>query len=123
MMSVPTPGSGTKTHRFALRFGPSVRSGWWDPILDWTSAHGRRGFLWSGSLDMSKAMEAIVGGYVKLADRGALEGLKSHHGLLLKELASRSGVQLGLNAPMVQMIDEELAIIEAGLQKLPAFQR
>jgi hypothetical protein len=70
---------------------------------------------------MSEAMKAIVGGYVRLADRGALEGLKAHHRLLLKELATRlSGADADLDAPMTRVIEEEITIIEAGLQKLAA---
>jgi hypothetical protein len=64
---------------------------------------------------MSEAMKAIVGGYVRLADRGALEGLEAHRRLLL--LAMRSNGDAELNAPMTRVIAEEIAIIEAGLQK------
>ena len=67
---------------------------------------------------MSEAMKAIVGGYVRLADRGALEGLEAHHRLLL--LAMRSNGDAELNGPMTRVIEEEIAIIEAGLQELAA---
>ena len=67
---------------------------------------------------MSEVMKVIVGGYVRLADRGALEGLEAHHRLLL--LAMRSNGDAELNGPMTRVIEEEIAIIEAGLQKLAA---
>ena len=77
-------------------------------------------FFVSGPVEMSNAMKAIVGGYVKLADRGGLDCLEHHHRLLLNELSGRPGAVPKLNAPMVKVIEEELAIIDAGLQKLAA---
>jgi hypothetical protein len=49
---------------------------------------------------MSEAMKVIVGGYVRLADRGALEGLEAHHRLLL--LAMRSNGDAELDAPIIE---------------------
>ena len=66
-------------------------------------------------------IEAIVDGYVRLSDRRGLEGLLTHHRLLLKELEAQPKDRgLDLSGPMRRTIDEEMAAITAGLKKLPA---
>jgi hypothetical protein len=64
---------------------------------------------------MSKAMELIVAGYVKGKDRRALADLLAHRQKVLGQLQVVSGIN---PANAVQAIQEELAIIEAGLEEL-----
>lgn len=64
---------------------------------------------------MSKAMELIVAGHVKTKDRRALADLLAHRRKLLFELHAVSGIN---PAQAVQAVEDELAIIEAGLDKL-----
>ena len=66
-------------------------------------------------------MKSIVDGYVRLANRTALEGLIAHHRQLLKELdAQAKASEADLTAPMVKVIEEEMAIIDLGLERLAA---
>lgn len=64
---------------------------------------------------MSTAMEMIVAGYVKMRDRRALADLLAHRRKVLAELQAVSG-----NNPRnaVKAIQEELALVEAGLEEL-----
>ena len=64
---------------------------------------------------MSKAMELIVAGYVKVRDRRALVDLLAHRRKVLAELQTVSGIN-PQNA--VKAIQEELALIEAGLVEI-----
>lgn len=64
---------------------------------------------------MSKAMELIVAGYVKVRDRRALTDLLTHRRKVLAELQAVSGINPENAAKAVQ---EELALIEAGLEEL-----
>lgn len=64
---------------------------------------------------MSKALELIVAGYVKLGDRRALTGLFAHRRKVLAELQAVSGINPE-NA--VVAVQTELALIEAGLEEL-----
>lgn len=66
---------------------------------------------------MPSAIEQIVDSYVRLKDRRALEGLMMHRQRLAVDLKSRSGYDFSLP---IQQIDEEIAVIEAGLQRLRA---
>jgi len=64
---------------------------------------------------MSKATELIVAGYVKVKNRRALTDLLAHRRKVLAELQAASGID---PANAVQAVQEELAIIEAGLEEL-----
>ena len=69
---------------------------------------------------MSKAIEQIVDAYVRLGNRSALEDLRMHREKLAVDLKGRAGYDFSL--PIGQ-IDQELAVIEAGLDKLNAADR
>jgi hypothetical protein len=62
------------------------------------------------------AIEGIVEAYVKLGDRRALEDLRGHRRKLALDLKVRRG-SYDISLPLGQ-IDEEIAIIEAGLERL-----
>lgn len=64
---------------------------------------------------MSRAMEMIVAGYVKTRNRRALSELLAHRRKALTELQAVTGID---PANAVQAVDEELALIETGLQEL-----
>lgn len=64
---------------------------------------------------MSKAIELIVASYVKVRDRRALTDLLAHRRKVLAQLQAVSGINPE-NA--VNAIQEELAVIEAGLEEL-----
>jgi hypothetical protein len=65
---------------------------------------------------MSEAVERIVGAYVKLRNRKALEDIKVHRQRLITELKSAHGAfDLGL---LIKQLDDEIAVIEAGLTML-----
>ncbi|MEH2488637.1 hypothetical protein [Bradyrhizobium sp. AZCC 2230] len=64
---------------------------------------------------MSKTMELIVASYVKVRDRRALTDLLAHRRKVLAQLQGVSGIN-PQNA--VAAIQEELALIEAGLEEL-----
>ncbi|MET4046195.1 hypothetical protein ABIC03_007934 [Bradyrhizobium sp. RT6a] len=64
---------------------------------------------------MSKAIELIVAGYVKVRDRRALADLLEHRRKVLAQLEAVSGINPE-NA--TKAIQEELAVIEAGLEAL-----
>jgi hypothetical protein len=66
---------------------------------------------------MPRAIEQIVDLYVRLKNRRGLDELMMHRQRLAVELKSRSGYDFSL--PIGQ-IDEEIAIIEAGLSRLKA---
>ncbi|WP_247985734.1 hypothetical protein [Bradyrhizobium sp. 186] len=64
---------------------------------------------------MSTAMEMIVTGYVKVRDRRALADLLAHRRKVLAQLQAVSGIN-PQNA--LKAIQEELALIEAGLEQV-----
>ena len=64
---------------------------------------------------MSKAMELIVAGYVKGKNRRALSDLLAHRRKVLAELQAVTGIN---PANAAQAVQEELSIVEAGLQEL-----
>jgi len=66
---------------------------------------------------MSKAIEQIVDAYVRLGKRQALEDLRKHRSKLAFDLKTRSGYNFSL--PIGQ-IDEEISVIERGLDELGA---
>jgi hypothetical protein len=68
---------------------------------------------------MEMAIEQIVAAYVRLQNRQALENLRAHRQRLLADLKSRSGSVYDLSAP-IQQLDAEIAVIDHGLETLPA---
>ena len=66
---------------------------------------------------MPSAIAAIVEAYVKVKNRRGLEALMMHRQRLAIDLKSRSGFDFSLP---IRQIDEEIAIIEAGLARLRA---
>jgi hypothetical protein len=66
-------------------------------------------------MNVSNAMELIVAGYVKVRDRRALADLLAHRRKMLGELQDVSGIN---PANAVQAVQDEIAIIEAGLEEL-----
>jgi hypothetical protein len=73
--------------------------------------------LFAGTDFMPSAIEQIVDIYVRLKNRRGLDELMMHRQRLAVDLKSRSGYDFSL--PIGQ-IDEEIAIIEAGLSRLKA---
>ena len=76
----------------------------------------RAGFF-AGADFMPSAIEQIVDAYVRLKNRRGLDQLMMHRQRLAVDLKSKSGYDFSL--PIGQ-IDEEIAIIEAGLSRLKA---
>ena len=68
-------------------------------------------------LQMSKAMAQIIRVYVRYQNRRALEELRKHRQKLALELraSARPGYDFGLP---IRQINEEIAVIEAGLEQL-----
>lgn len=64
---------------------------------------------------MPKAIELIVDGYVRLNDRKPLEVLKLHRLKLAGDLKGRTGFDY---SQPIRQIDEEISVIEAGLESL-----
>jgi len=64
---------------------------------------------------MSRAMELIVAGYVKVRDRRALSDLLAQRRKVLGELQAVTGID---PAKAVQAMQDEIAIIEAGIEEL-----
>ena len=64
---------------------------------------------------VSKAIEQIVAGYVKVRDRRALADLLAHRRKVFGQLQQVSGIN-PQNA--IEIVEEELRIIEAGLEEL-----
>ena len=66
---------------------------------------------------MPSAIEQIVDAYVRLKNRRGLDELMMHRQRLAVDLKSRSGYDFSLP---IDKINEEIAIIEAGLTRLAA---
>jgi hypothetical protein len=65
---------------------------------------------------MSHALELIVGGYLSLKDRTALEDLRAHRLRLRKQLEERPPG--GIDAsPAMKTLDEDLRVIEAAINR------
>ena len=64
---------------------------------------------------MSEAIQQIVDAYVRLNNRRALEDLRMHRQRMAVDLKSRTGFDLSLP---IRQIDEEIAVMEAGLERL-----
>jgi hypothetical protein len=78
---------------------------------------GRAAGPFHGTDFMPSAIEQIVDAYVRLKNRRGLDELMMHRQRLAVDLKSRSGYDFSL--PIGQ-IDEEIAIIVAGLSRLKA---
>jgi len=65
---------------------------------------------------MSEAIERIVGAYVQLRNRKALEDMKGHRQRLATELKSINGT-LDLSSSIKQL-EDDIAVIDGGLVKL-----
>ncbi|MDH6263209.1 hypothetical protein M2427_007162 [Bradyrhizobium sp. BR13661] len=68
---------------------------------------------------MSNAIAQIVDTYVRLKNRRGLDELMMHRQRLAVDLKSRSSRGFDFSLP-IGKIDEEIAIIEAGLTRLAA---
>ena len=66
---------------------------------------------------MPSAIEQIVDAYVRLKNRRGLDELMMHRQRLAVDLKSRSGYDF---SRPIEKIDEEIAVIEAGLSRLKA---
>lgn len=66
---------------------------------------------------MPKAIELIVDGYVRLYDRGALEELRMHRRKMAVELKGKTGFDY---SKTIDQIEDEIEVIEAGLNRLEA---
>jgi len=77
------------------------------PEVDWRKDHR--------TATTSTAIGQIVGAYVWLNNRRALEDLRMHRQRLADGLKSRTGYDFSL--PIGQL-EEEIAVIEAGLERL-----
>lgn len=64
---------------------------------------------------MSRSVELIVEGYVRLSDREALEEILAHRQDLLRQLCAVTGVD---PAQALAQVSQEITIIEAGLATL-----
>ncbi|MDN5001587.1 hypothetical protein ACFQZO_11895 [Bradyrhizobium sp. GCM10027634] len=64
---------------------------------------------------MSRSVELIVEGYVKLNDRDALKDILAHRQDLLRQLVAVNGVD---PKQAIAQVNEEITIIEAGLATL-----
>lgn len=64
---------------------------------------------------MSNAVQMIVAGYIKVRDRRALADLLAHRRKVLTELQAVTGIN---PASSVAAVQDEIAIIEAGLEEL-----
>jgi hypothetical protein len=64
---------------------------------------------------MSHAMQMIVAGYVTVRDRRALTELLAHRRKVLSELHCVSGIN---PANAISVIQDEIGLIEAGLEEL-----
>jgi hypothetical protein len=64
---------------------------------------------------LSNAMQMIVAGYVTVRDRRALADLLAHRRKVLAELQAVAGIN---PANSVAAVQDEIALIEAGLEEL-----
>ncbi|MCK1394121.1 hypothetical protein [Bradyrhizobium sp. 1] len=64
---------------------------------------------------MSRSLELIVAGFVRLNDRDALHDILSHRQDLLRQLVSVTGVD---PRQAIAQVSQEITIVEAGLATL-----
>ena len=67
---------------------------------------------------MSEAIQRVVGAYVKLGNRKALEDMRGHRLRLATELTASHGT-LDLTSS-IKLLEEEIAVIEEGIVNLDA---
>ncbi len=79
----------------------------------------RRFFFGSLGKELTTAIEGIVDAYVKLGDRRALEDLRMHRRRLAVDLRVRTGGPYDFSRP-ISAVHEDIAAIEAGLERLSA---
>jgi hypothetical protein len=77
----------------------------------------RRAGIFAGTDVMSNAIAQIVDAYVRLKNRRGLDELMMHRQRLAVDLKSRSSGGYDFSLP-ISKIEEEIAIIEAGLTRL-----
>jgi hypothetical protein len=65
---------------------------------------------------MPSAIEQVVNIYVSLGSRQRLEAMRRERQQAMLELRNHS-----LSAPTPQQLEDEIAVIDAGLQKLPPY--
>ena len=68
---------------------------------------------------MSEAAKLIVDAYVRLKDCQALEEMREHRLRMRKTLHEKAGGWFDLSRP-IRDCDEELRIVESGLERLQA---
>ena len=68
---------------------------------------------------MSRSVELIVDGYVKLNDRGALEALLAHRQALLRQLHGVTGID---PKQAIAQVSQEIAVIERVLAEFARSQ-
>ena len=66
---------------------------------------------------MSKAIEQIVNAYVRLGNRRRLEDLLTHRRKLAVDLKMKSDFDFSL---LISQVEEEIAAIEAAIERLEA---
>lgn len=66
---------------------------------------------------MSDAVSLIVGAYVSLKNRQALEEIREHRQRMRKSLLEKTGGAFDVSK-LIQTYDEEIAIVEAGMSML-----
>lgn len=64
---------------------------------------------------MSRSLELIVEGYVRLNDRDALENILAHRQDLLRQLVAVTGVD---PKQAIAQVSDEITIVETGLATL-----
>ena len=64
---------------------------------------------------MSRSLELIVEGYVRLNDRDALQDILAHRQDLLRQLAAVTGVD---PKQAIAQVSDEITIVETGLATL-----
>jgi hypothetical protein len=67
---------------------------------------------------MSEAVKLIVEGYLSLKDRSALEDLRAHRQRLRRQLHDRSSSGLDVVRRTTELLDEELRVIDAAIDRL-----
>jgi hypothetical protein len=67
---------------------------------------------------MSNAMESIVDGYVRMKNRAVLEEMRMHRHRLKVNLFLHGEEQRYNVSPAIQSLDDDLSVIEAGIERL-----
>jgi len=67
---------------------------------------------------MSDAMESIVNAYVRMSNRAVLEEMRTHRHRLKISLYLRGEEQRYNVSPTVRSLQDDLSVIEAGIERL-----